>query len=183
MRNGFASLVALGFVVACSGGSGSSSGTSGAGAGSASAMCQAYCDRQVRCAKNDPNCQTECPRTLERSEGKLSSAYASMFQTCFQGLACTENDDACIANFAAADPAYPNIPEVTACMSRREECSAPPPAGDGGSTTQPTTSFSDDYCLSIAALTPEARTEANACLSQQCALVRDCLIRAGAFNY
>jgi hypothetical protein len=103
--------------------------------------------------------------------------------TCFQGLACTESEDDCIGDFGRADPAYPNIPEVSACMDKRAECSQPTPEGDGGSVTQPSTAFSDDYCLSIAALTPEARAQADACKTQPCAGVRDCLIQAGSFNY
>lgn len=183
MRIGFTSLVVLGIVVGCSGGSGSTSGGTGSAAGSVASMCTAYCDWQVRCAKDDPDCATDCNGSLSRSDGKLSAAYTSMFERCFAGLDCSEKDDACIANFGGADPAYPNIPEITACMDKRSECGQPTSAGDGGSTTQPTTSFSDDYCLSIAALTAEARAEAQACLAQPCAGVRDCLIRAGAFNY
>jgi hypothetical protein len=107
-----------------------------------------------------------------------------MFERCFQGLACSEKDDSCVANFGGADPAYPNIPEVTACEEKRKECSQPTPEpGDAGTLTQPNTAFSDDYCLSIAALTPEARANADRCRSQPCAGIRDCLIQAGAFNY
>lgn len=179
MRFGFAFLVAVGVVVGCSGGGGST-GTSGGGA-SKDAMCTAYCDWKVRCGKQDNNCLEECTDGLQAE--KFSAAYTSMFQSCFQGLACSGDDDSCIANFAAADPAYPNIPEVTACNEKRDECSKSTPSPDGGTSTQPTTSWSDDYCLSIAALTPAARSEANACLSQPCAGIRDCLIRAGAFNY
>lgn len=146
-------------------------------------MCTSFCDWRVRCGKTDQNCSAECNSDLSRSDGKLSGAYTSMFQSCYQGLACTESEDACIGNFAAADPAYPNIPEVTACMDKRTECGQSTSQPDGGTGTQPTTSFSDDYCLSIAALTPEARAEANACLSQPCAGIRDCLIRAGSFSY
>jgi len=184
MRTGFAWLVALGFMLACSsGGSGGSSGGSGAAAGTGTAMCQAYCDWKVRCAKGGASCQADCEHDVSKNEGKLSSAYVSMFQSCFPGLACTQDEEACVANFGGADPAYPNIPEVSACMAKREECSQPTPEGDGGSVTQPSTAFADDYCLSIAALDAEARAQAEACRSQPCAGIRDCLIQAGAFNY
>ena len=175
-------LVAFGIVVGCSGGSGSSSGT-GTTAGSISGMCTAYCDWKVRCAKQDQDCSAECNSDLSRSDGKLSSAYASMWQSCFQGLACSESEDSCIANFGAADPSHPNIAEGTACEEKRKECSQATSSPDGGTGTAPTTSWSDDYCLSITALTPAARADANACLSEPCAGIRDCLIRAGAFNY
>lgn len=183
MRTAFSSIVALGIVIGCSGGSGSTSGGTGAAAGSITAMCQSFCGWRDRCGKTEPDCLTECNGDLSRSDGKLSSAYTGMFERCFQGLACSENDDACVANFGGADPAYPNLPEVTACMERRTECSQPAPEGDGGSVTQPSTAFSDDYCLSLAALTASARADADACRSQPCAGVRDCLIQAGAFNY
>ena len=146
-------------------------------------MCQSYCGWRDRCGKTDANCATECNGDFSRTESKISSAYTSAVDQCFQGLACTESEDACIADFGRADPAYPNIPEVSACMEKRTECSQPTPEGDGGSVTQPSTAFSDDYCLSIAALTPEARAQADACRSQPCAGVRDCLIQAGSFNY
>lgn len=183
MRIGFTLPVLLAVVIGCSGGSGSASSSSGGPAGSEAAMCQSYCDWRVRCASTDPRCQRDCSEDLSYNKGKLSAAYASMFQSCFQSLACSENDDSCIANFGAADPAYPNIPEVSACMEKRKECSQSTSQPDGGTGTQPTTSFSDDYCLSIAALTTAARAEANACLSQPCAGIRDCLIRAGSFSY
>jgi hypothetical protein len=182
MRTTLALLVVFGMVLACSGGSSSSSSSSGAGT-SISDMCGAYCDWSVRCAKSSQDCRTECDGDLNRYHSKLSNAYTSMFVSCFQSLACSEDDEACVANFAAADPAYPNIPEVTACNEKRTECSQPTPEGDGGSVTQPSTAFSDDYCLSIAALTPEARATANECLSRPCAGIRDCLIQAGSFNY
>lgn len=182
MRIGSALLVAFGILLGCSGGGGSTSGNN-TSAGTIAALCQSGCAWRDRCGKGEQDCVAECTGDLSRSDGKLSSAYTSMVDQCFQGLACSESDEACVANFAAADSAYPNIPEVTACNEKRTECSQPTPEGDAGSVTQPTTAFSDDYCLSIAALTPSARSEANACLSQPCAGIRDCLIRAGAFNY
>jgi hypothetical protein len=182
MRIGLALLVAIGIVIGCSGGSGSTSSSSG-GAGSITAVCTAYCDWEGRCDTPDSTCQSECTKENTRNDGKWSGGYTSMVERCFQSLACSEKDDACISNFAAADPAYPNIPEVTACMEKRTECSQATIEPDSGTSTQPNTAFSDDYCLSIAALTPAARSDANACLSQPCAGIRDCLIQAGAFNY
>lgn len=147
-------------------------------------MCTAYCDWEKRCSATPANdCHAECQKDFSRADGKLSSSYGTMFESCFQGLACTEKDDACVANFGGADPAFPNIPEVTACEEKRDECSQPATTTDGGTGTAPTTAWSDDYCLSLTALTQDARSSANACLSQPCAGIRDCLIQAGAFNY
>jgi len=181
MKSGVALFIGFALFVGCSsGGSGSSTGTSGS---SVSGMCNAFCDWSTRCAKPEQNCQSECTSDITRNFDKLSGSYTNMFVTCFQSLACSEKDDACIANFGGADPAYPNIPEVTACNEKRTECSQPTPEGDAGSVTQPNTAFSDDYCLSITALNADARAKANACLSQPCAGIRDCLIQAGSFNY
>jgi hypothetical protein len=182
MRFGLAVLVVLGVVMGCSGGSGSTSSSSG-GAGSIAGLCTSYCDWEARCKTPDSTCQSECTKESSRNEGKWSGAYTSTVESCFKSLACSEDDGACIENFGAADPAYPNIPEVTACNAKRTECSESTTTPDGGTGTQPTTAFSDDYCLSIAALTAEARAKANECLTQPCAGIRDCLIQAGSFNY
>lgn len=181
MRIGLALLVAFGIVQGCSS-SGGSSGTATA-TGSVSAMCQSYCGWRDRCANTDQNCNAECNGDFSRNETKITGAYTNAVEQCFQGLECIKKEDACIGDFARADPAFPNIPEVTACEEKRKECSQGEPIPDSGTTTQPNNAFSDDYCLSIAALTPEARSNANACLSQPCAGIRDCLIQAGAFNY
>src|SRR5687767_6313827 len=124
---------ALAMIVACTGGSGSTSG--GGGSGSVAGICSAVCDWRVRCNKPDTDCQAECSRDTATYEGKWSAAYTGAVQSCFQTLACDGNDDTCIANFAAADSAHPNVPEVQACLARRSECSQSTPPPDGGSST------------------------------------------------
>lgn len=169
-------LLVLAFVFcACSsGGPGNPGlGGGGTGGGSLARLCQSVCGWYARCGRAESGCSAECSADTARYEGKWSATFVNHVSTCFETLACTQNDDSCVANFAAVDPAYPNIPEVQACLTKRTDCSS------GTSMT----SWSDDYCLSIAALTASARAEANACLSKACTEVSTCLRAAGSFGY
>lgn len=181
----FASLFAVGaLAIACgSGGSGTigSSGGGGGAAGNVSNVCTSLCDWKTKCGKGQPTCAQECSNDAAKYQGKWSASYTGAVSSCFSTLACDRKDDDCIANFGAADPAYPDIAAVTACLDKRQECTVPAAGPDGGTIEGST--FSDDYCQSIAALTDAARAEADRCRGLACSEVRDCLKAAGAFNF
>lgn len=173
-----ASILAL---AACSsGGAGSTNlgaGGGGGGGGDMTRLCNAVCGQAVKCDPSEAKCASECPAETAKYQGKWSAAFVNFASSCFETLACDANEETCIANFKAIDPAYPDIPEVQSCLARRSECLAA--TSDGGITT----TFADDYCHTIAILTTSARAEANACLSKACAEIRTCLVTAGAYNY
>ncbi len=165
-------LVLLGFMLcACSsGGPGTAGGGGGGpGGGSMARVCDALCGWGSRCGRAEAGCTTECNQNAVTYEGKWSAAYMDHVSTCLQTLACDQSEETCVANFAAVDPAFPNIPEVQACMTRRSECT--------------TSTWADDYCMSIAALTTAARAAADACRTKPCTEIFACLKSAGAFNY
>jgi len=167
-------------LAACSsGGAGSTNlgAGGGGGGGDMTRLCNAVCGRAVKCDPTETKCSAECPAETAKYQGKWSAAFVTFASSCFETLACDANEETCIANFQAIDPAYPNIPEVEACLARRQACLAS--GSDGGITT----TWADDYCHTIAVLTTSARAEANACLSKACAEIRSCLVAAGAYNY
>jgi hypothetical protein len=135
----------------------------------AQALCSSYCDWKSRCSKTTTSCTDgSCVRDTESIASKWRDSYPNGVAQCFRSLPCEQSDDYCGANFALADPAYPNILVVQDCLTRRTEC--------GGT-------FADDYCRSLAALTDSARAEADQCRSKPCEEARDCLKAAGAFTY
>lgn len=164
-------LVALTLCACSSGGPGTAGFTgSGTESGNMGRLCDTLCGWYARCGEPQTNCSSECNGDTAKYAGKWSATFVNTTATCFETLACDQNDDRCVANFAAVDPAYPNIPEVQSCLSKRSECTSSAP-------------FSDDYCHSLTALTAAARAEASACLSRACAEVSACLRNAGAFTY
>ncbi len=177
------SFVSIGlFAIACgSGGSGTIGGGSTAAAGDVSSVCTAMCDWKTKCGKGSDGCVKECTDEGAQYQGKWSASYTGAVSSCFSTLACDKKDDECVASFGAADPAYPDIAAVTACLAKREDCTAPGAGPDGGTVEGST--FSDDYCQSIAALTDAARANADACRAKSCSEVRDCLKAAGAFSF
>lgn len=175
-----ATLVLLILMGACSSGSGAGGGGAGGGtAGDPQAVCTASCNWRSKCGRPSADCVAECQKDTATYAGKWTAAYTNAVSTCFASLACSQNDDDCVGNFAGADPAYPNIPEVQRCLARRGECSVPDAGPNGTSIAM----FSDDYCQTIAALTVSARAAADACRAKPCEQVRECLKSAGAFNF
>lgn len=167
-------------LAACSsGGAGSTNlgAGGGGGGGDMTRLCNALCGRAVKCDPTETKCAAECPAETAKYQGKWSAAFVNFASTCFETLACDANEETCIANFKAVDPAYPDIPEVNSCLARRAECMAA--TSDGGLTT----SFADDYCHTIAVMSSSGRAEASGCLSKACAEIRTCLVNAGAYNY
>lgn len=179
----FSGVVIVGAVAfACgSGGSGDGGGGNTASAGDVASVCQASCDWRSKCGKGSAGCVTDCDGETTGYQGKWSAAYTGGVTSCFSALACDKKDDDCVADFSVADPSYPDIAEVKACLAKREECAMPAAGADGG--TVEGNAFSDDYCQSIAALTDAAKADANRCLSRTCTEIRDCLKTAGAFSF
>lgn len=166
----------------CSG-SGSNAQTAGVGDGSIAQLCDSYCGWQKRCAeagKNLDGCAAECRGESERYQGKWSATYLRVTSECFADLACDKSDDACVANFQATDSAHPDIPEVKACLAKRQECAGG--SSSGGDVTGST--FQEQLCLSITALVAASRATASECLKKGCGEIGSCLgEQAGAFSY
>lgn len=179
------SLVSIGLLAfACgSGGAGTVGGSSGGtgSAGDTASVCTSMCDWKTKCGKAQASCVEDCKKDVGQYQGKWSASYTGSLTSCFSSLACDKKSDDCITDFGAADPAYPDIPVVKACLSKYEECSVPAAGPDGGTVTG--AAFADDYCQSIAALTDAARSEADACVTKACAEIAGCLKAAGAFNF
>lgn len=130
-------------------------------------VCTSVCDWQAKCHQEDrAACIKKC--TTESDLSKYRTEWMTYVNDCFKSLACGESDDHCVANFAAVDPAYPNLGFVQSCLQKRAACE---------------NSFADDYCASITALTDDRRAKAALCNALECGAVLACLKDAGSFNY
>jgi hypothetical protein len=155
-------------VLSCSSGGAGSAGSVSTGSGDISRICTSICAWGTRCSKAEAGCAETCNTNGTKYQGKYSVAFVNHVTACFETLTCSQSDDVCVANFVAVDPAYPEIPEVQACLARRTECAS---------------AFADDYCHTITILSASARAEADACRVKPCAEIKTCLVAAGAFNY
>lgn len=143
-----------------------------AGKANAETYCSTRCAFSDRCSKAETACANggaSCVAKATPIAGFWRSEYVDSFKTCFPALACAEKTDTCVTDgFAVADPSFPNSAYTKDCLAKRASCA---------------NVFADDLCLSIAALTDENRAKADACKSQDCAKVGDCLRAVGAFTY
>ncbi len=131
----------------------------------ADALCGAYCRWTGECLNaNVEGCTTSCKHKVGLVAPKWRNAYVNAVVACFATLTCNSDDATCTEDFASADPAYPNIPEVQQCMARRTECE---------------NVFSDERCGSIAALIDAARPDALKCLAKPCGEIGKCLGNGG----
>ncbi|MFO0666620.1 MAG: hypothetical protein U0174_21875 [Polyangiaceae bacterium] len=142
------------------------------GAINAEKYCTPLCDFAARCSKNISACSNGGAPCLAEATPLASfwrDEYADAFNACYPALACTSSPDECIVDgFVASDPAWPEVPYVQDCLTKRKSCSNP---------------FADDLCLSLVALTDAYRAQADACRALPCAQVGPCLRAAGAFAY
>lgn len=137
--------------------------------GGSSPYCRAYCAWKNGCGKRKPTCGDSCAKDESELGAHVEPAYFDALTSCFSNLPCGESEDACFADFARVDPAYPDIPAVQDCLAKRASC--------GGR-------FPDDLCNSLAVLTDDARGAAESCLSKSCdEKIGRCLRDAGAFSY
>jgi hypothetical protein len=110
---------------------------------------------------------SRCTADANKFSARWRESYWTGITGCFNTLACGQSDDMCMTNLTYGDPAYPETPEVKACLVHQAECK----------------SFAEDYCMTIAVLTDEARAEAHACRDKPCGETKECLRTAGAFTF
>ena len=163
------SAIAVVHLLACNGNTVESPARTSSDAGSTAAQkyCSSYCDWKSRCSKSDSSCSSGSCVTEAESASRWRASYVDGVAGCFASLSCEENDDRCLSDFTFGEPSYPNVQYIQDCLSKRTACES---------------AFADDWCLSLAALTDAARTEASACNAKPCDQVRDCLKAAGAFS-
>jgi hypothetical protein len=132
------------------------------------ALCQAQCDRSLRCITDatapliSRTCVADCvaagPASNVFKPGVLSSLAG-----CFAGLACG-NDDSCTTQaIVAQNPNWQQDPEYHACLTKRTDCQA---SGAG---------FSDDQCIAVFLVTDSVRSAFNACIAGVCSTIQACI--------
>lgn len=146
-------------------------------ASDANNYCAAFCNWETRCnlvadaavlGAAGGDCKTGCLRDAEPRRAVSRAAFFQNVAQCFSSLDCNHVATFCADNDSLGDPAFPNIKEVQDCLNKYNAC--------GGV-------FSQDKCNSIAALTQDHRTSAEACTqSQDCDSIDKCLSAAGAFD-
>lgn len=156
-------LFALLAVPACD--SGASSGPTGAARrADVAALCDAICERGLRCADEEPppeqaNCQPEClSKSAEPS--LLRADILRGLAECQSELACGENDDGCLERVVAElVPDYRSSPLLQRCIDVQDQCNG----------------FSDDDCSYAVIFTDAGKQRLEACLSQSCSSVGACM--------
>jgi hypothetical protein len=136
---------------------------------SVQSVCEAQCDRELRCQANSGETRDACIAGCTGGAPSASIFKPGVLATwaaCLDKLACSVNDDQCLLEVVTAQNPNPSQdPKLQACQARHDECAN----ANGG------VSFSDDQCVAYFLCTAQVTAAMDACLAGACETISACL--------